>query len=430
MKISRLKSSTIIGLVSLTIIVLLAACSNPTGSSSGGSGGTTSDPTASYTVSYDANEADGGEVPLGPQSYEEGQQITVLGNLGDLEKVDHNFIGWNTDPDGNDSTWYAVGATLTVTEDVTLYAQWILDSEELFTISYNENGAESGDVPIDENVYPQGYTATVLGNADLQKDSHTFLRWNTQPDGDGDGYAPGATFTIGSADVTLYAQWTDNPVYTLSYDANGADGGSVPVGPRNYEESEAVTVLGNSGNLFKTDHTFAGWNSDAEGNGTQYRTGDTLSITDEDVTLYAQWNPPLADEADVQEAFNAVVEETIEGDTENGFEAIDGEDGAYEYTQTGGGSLRFWQINASGTISFDVTLASVGGGSTEGDVKVYLVDHDGTRADLPIVETTVSEDPGIQTMVQFDIPDSAFEIDFQGGQRVWEIRNFNLELDD
>ena len=34
------------------------------------------------------------------------------------------------------------------------------------------------------------------------------------------------------------------------------------------------------------------------------------------------------------------------------------------------------------------------------------------------------------TTVQFDIPDSDFQIDFQGGQRVWVIRDFTLTLDD
>ena len=256
MKTSRLKITSFIVPVSLTIILLLAACSNPTGSSTGGASGTASDPTVSYSVSYDANGADGGEIPLGPQSYEQGEQITVLANSS-LQKANRSFIGWNSDPDGGGSTW-AVGATLTVDQD-----------------------------------------------------------------------------------LTLYAQWTDDPVSSLSYDANGADSGEVPVGPLSYEEGDAITVLGNTGNLFKIDHTFGGWNNDAEGDVTHYRTGDALQMPAADVTLYAQWNPPLADELDAQEAFNAVVEETIVGDAGNGFQAIDGEDGGYVYTKTGGGSLRF-----------------------------------------------------------------------------------------
>ena len=425
MKTSRLKITSFIVPVSLTIILLLAACSNPTGSSTGGASGTASDPTVSYSVSYDANGADGGEIPLGPQSYEHGKQITVLANSS-LQKANHSFIGWNSDPDGGGSTW-SVGATLIVDQDLTLYAQWTDDP--VSSLSYHANGADSGEVPVGENSYPQGQTVTVLENSgDLHKDGHSFLRWNTRPDGSGGEYAPGASLVIGAADVVLYAQWTENPVFTLSYDANGADSGEVPVGPLSYEEGDAITVLGNTGNLQKTDHTFGGWIHESEGDVTHYRAGDALQMPAADVTLYAQWNPPLADELDVQEAFNAVVEETIVGDAGNGFQAIDGEDGGYVYTKTGGGSLRFWQINASGTISFDVTLANVGGGSTEGDVKVFLVDADGTRAEDPIDETTVSLGIENETTVEFAIPDSAFEIDFQGGRRDWEIRNFSLAL--
>ena len=508
MTIPTLQKSDGIVVASLAIILILAACSNPTGSSSGSSGSGSSDITASYTVSYDGNGAVGGVIPIGPQSYEEGQQITVLENSGTLEKNGRVFIGWNSDPAGDSATWYAVGATLTVTEDVTLYAQWISDSESLFTVSYYPNAAESGDVPDDENFYPQGYTATVRDNSgalrldahifdgwntsadgtgiqyatgdelvmnanltlhaqwarvyevsydgnlddgtgvapldensyregepvtvldnsgNLQKDGHTFLRWNTQSDGGDVDYAPGATFTIGSGDVTLYAQWTENPVYILSYDPNGADGGSVPVGPRNYEAGEAVTVSGNTGNLFKADHTFAGWNDEAEGNGAQYKTGDLLVVPEEDVTLYAQWNPPLAQEDDPQQAFSALVDDTILGDPDNGFSEVEGEEGVYVYTKTGGGSLTFWQINAAGTISFEVTLEVGPGGTPTGDVGVYLLDSEGVVTGEAIEEITV--DLNVTETVEFQIPAGDFRIDFQGGQRDWRIENFLLTLD-
>jgi uncharacterized repeat protein (TIGR02543 family) len=37
---------------------------------------------------------------------------------------------------------------------------------------------------------------------------YTFSGWNTKADGTGTAYQAGGTFTMGSADVTLYAKWT------------------------------------------------------------------------------------------------------------------------------------------------------------------------------------------------------------------------------
>ena len=39
-------------------------------------------------------------------------------------------------------------------------------------------------------------------------------------------YIAGDTFTMGSSNVTLYAQWTTLLTYTVTYDGNGATGGT------------------------------------------------------------------------------------------------------------------------------------------------------------------------------------------------------------
>jgi hypothetical protein len=79
-----------------------------------------------------------------------------------------------------------------------------------FTVAYNGNGATGGSVPVDGNAYAVGAQVTVLGNTgNLTKTGDTFARWNTKADGTGDSYgfpAPGS-FTMGSNNVVLYAQW-------------------------------------------------------------------------------------------------------------------------------------------------------------------------------------------------------------------------------
>ncbi|MCW3791083.1 S-layer homology domain-containing protein [Paenibacillus sp. LS1] len=79
--------------------------------------------------------------------------------------------------------------------------------------------------------------------------------------------------------------------HSVTYNANGATTGSVPVDSQKYEKDTTVTVLDNSGVLEKEDYQFTGWNTSADGSGTSYSAADTFSMNDSDVTLYAQWQP-------------------------------------------------------------------------------------------------------------------------------------------
>jgi len=67
---------------------------------------------------------------------------------------------------------------------------------------------------------------------------------------------------MGSANVTLYAQWA--PTYTVSYNANGSTGGNVPVDSNNYLQGATVTVLGNTGSLAQTGYTFNGFSGGSD----------------------------------------------------------------------------------------------------------------------------------------------------------------------
>ncbi len=60
------------------------------------------------------------------------------------------------------------------------------------------------------------------------KTGYTFAGWNTQANGLGTAYSPGDTFTMGAANITLYAQWTANQ-YSVTYDGNTNTGGTAPV---------------------------------------------------------------------------------------------------------------------------------------------------------------------------------------------------------
>lgn len=85
-------------------------------------------------------------------------------------------------------------------------------------VTYVDNGATAGVAPVDPNSpFERGDLVTVLGPGNLQRTHFTFDGWNTEPDGSGAHFAPGATFEI-DRPVTLYAQW----LYVMRVDA-GAD---------------------------------------------------------------------------------------------------------------------------------------------------------------------------------------------------------------
>jgi len=76
---------------------------------------------------------------------------------------------------------------------------------------------------------------------------------------------------------------------TVTYNGNGSTGGTAPTDASSpYQSGATVTVIGNIGNLVKTSKEFDGWNTAADGSGTDYDPGDTFEIT-EPVTLYAKW---------------------------------------------------------------------------------------------------------------------------------------------
>src|SRR5690606_28115733 len=73
---------------------------------------------------------------------------------------------------------------------------------------------------------------------------------------------------------------------------------------------DSVTVLGNAGDLVRSGYSFNSWNTEANGTGTSYEPGGSLTLTSENVTLYAQWQYVPSGNADI----DSIVLHTIEGE--------------------------------------------------------------------------------------------------------------------
>lgn len=184
--------------------------------------------------------------------------ITVWGQNTQTTTIDGATVGdtlryrvWHV------STSQEIPATVSYTSGGPTYSVngiAILSSlvANVYTVTYAGNGSTGGTVPTDANSYPQEATVTVLGNmGSLAKTGFTFSGWNTAANGSGTSYAAPATFSMGTANVTLYAQWSIT-AFTLSL--AHVIGTAAPVADRdttvNYGDTVRATAPAISGAVF------------------------------------------------------------------------------------------------------------------------------------------------------------------------------------
>ena len=112
--------------------------------------------------------------------------------------------------------------------------------------------------------------------------------------GGGSGFIGGAGITGGST-VAGSCTGVGNSAalaFTITYDGNGNTGGAVPTAS-NVNAFASANLATNTGSLTRTNFTFAGWNTAADGSGSSYASGATGIYFNGDATLYAQWNSTI-----------------------------------------------------------------------------------------------------------------------------------------
>ncbi|OAS13282.1 FG-GAP-like repeat-containing protein [Paenibacillus oryzisoli] len=232
-----------------------------------------------YGVTYDGNTSDGGTTPM---ETNQASGATFAAKANTFTKTGYTFAGWNSQADGG-GTAYAAGATVTMPSGtLTLYAQW---TPITYAVTYAGNTSDGGTAPTETNK-AQGAMFAAQANT-YTKTGYTFAGWNTQADGGGMAYAASATVTMPSGALTLYAQWT--PItYAVTYAGNTSDGGTVPT---ETNKASGATFAAQANTFTKTGYTFTGWNTQADGGGTAYAAGATVTMPSVALTLYAQWTP-------------------------------------------------------------------------------------------------------------------------------------------
>ncbi len=128
---------------------------------------------------------------------------------------------------------------------------------------------------------------------DYTRDGYRFMGWSA------DRFASQGVvgdYLMPSEETALYAIWARE--HAVTYDGNGADGGTVPTDPLAYVKDDAVTVA--SDEPTRAGYKFAGWTADHDGN--VYRAGDTFAMPEGDARLVARWTPQAAPGPDNNQA--------------------------------------------------------------------------------------------------------------------------------
>jgi uncharacterized repeat protein (TIGR02543 family) len=254
-------------------------------------------PSGTYTVTYLGNTNTGGTAPTdGSSPYNSGSSVPILGNSGTLARTGYQFGGWNTAADGS-GTNYVGGDTFNITQNTTLYANWIIGGVRLL---YDPGTGGSGTPPPSSGTtYPTFSTQPVVDNTGtFTRSGFTFAGWNTSALGTGTSYPAGSNVTMANINslITLYAQWT--PVVpsnvNLTYNVNGGTGTDI-VTP--YNLNTAAPISGQPGTFTNGSLIFYGWNTlqnpTTSSPGISYPAGSTITMN-ASKTLYAQWgNSPL-----------------------------------------------------------------------------------------------------------------------------------------
>ncbi|HUN54479.1 MAG TPA: InlB B-repeat-containing protein [Smithella sp.] len=187
-------------------------------------------------------------------------------------KIGYIFAGWYTAINGGGTQFF--GNTEVAPSGITVYANWIPNAETVYAVNYDGNGGTSIGA---QYVISPATTVGALPTPPTQL-FYVFAGWNTHSDGSGTSFTASTPVT---ADITVYAQWSSNPGFTVTY--NSGWGTSVDA---QYVIPPATTVGTLPTAPTKPCYTFGGWYTAENGGGTLFT---AVSPVTADITVYAQW---------------------------------------------------------------------------------------------------------------------------------------------
>ena len=242
------------------------------------------------SVTYNSNGATSGRTPIAA-SFTYPGSVTIASKF-ELQNSGYEFVGWDTNAFAMSAT-YQPGDTYSGATSLNLFAIWVAPEFHFIYHSNLPGEADSTSTSIET------FTASTVGVIQSLGSTSTygFIGWATSASGPADTtYNAGRSY-LGSADLTLYAQWR-LIAFTVAYHASPAPDASyvsnLPV-DQNFSAGGTISISSGSGLVTdSTGYTFQGWSTvdggqvnSAYSPGTSYRSLANLD-------LYAIWVPKSA----------------------------------------------------------------------------------------------------------------------------------------
>ena len=300
---------------------------------------TTSEPDK-FTIAFDAN---GGSGSIESITKTENEEFELPANT--FTRTGYTFSSWNTKATPDESSKsYKDKEKITLTEDLTLYAQWAAGTGIVYKVEHwQQNIADDGytlaktepmtgttgeetAAKAEETV---GFTAKEFAQAKIAADGSTvvkiyydrkiitltfdadngedkttiserfdaeivppvpekedfiFTGWSIDkiPNESSKSYKDKEKITL-TENLTLYAQWEENPSYFINYNLN--EGTNPDDAKTSYKQDETVVLPVPTRELYD----FAGWYPAQDFSG-EIITGWNVGEKNGDITLYAKWS--------------------------------------------------------------------------------------------------------------------------------------------
>ena len=254
-----------------------------------------------YILTFNAN---GGSGTIPNMAVNPGSSIT-LPDGSSLTRSGYTFGGWDTDAPGT-GTNYPAGSSLTPTGSTTLYARWYIEimnsnwysgsvaSDSAVWASFNVQAGSQIYIWWSDRGNGDSHTADVIVSAYYSDGTSIFSNVDS-------GFSTPQQFTSNRAGkVLIRLAWKPNsygtsgtfavavggatmPQYVVTFNSTGGTG----TFSTQYVQPGSSIIL--PSNITRSNYTFAGWNTAADGTGTNYLAGSSFRPYNS-ITLYARWN--------------------------------------------------------------------------------------------------------------------------------------------
>lgn len=231
-----------------------------------------------YPVAYHANGGSG-EAPIESDRAKDEVFMTATADsfTAPIEKI---FKQWNTKANGTGAGYGAEVNISMLSGGMDLYAIW---EDITYTAIYHKNDGTEDTVTGSVKAYGQSFNA--LGSDTFSAPTEErFIEWNTQADGNGVGYSAGASITMPSGGINLYAVW-EVITYSVTY--------------YNYPSYDNYGISDISmGTAFEAaectfdppfEKKFKEWTTNPYGGGDAYKAGESIIMPSGGLDLYAAW---------------------------------------------------------------------------------------------------------------------------------------------